>query len=91
MDVEAPWDDSKIIPEKKSLVLPVILRSKPWSCLGVGYTDHTNIKEQLNLKLNLKLKIDAHGKKKVEFKPGRCVWSFSLSQAPSYEAIFMLN
>ena len=63
----------EIIPEKKILALPIILRSKPFWCLGVGYSNHTNIKEQLNLKLNLKLKIDAHGKKKVEFKPGRCV------------------
>ena len=65
--------DRKNIPEKKILALPIILRSKPFWCLGVGYSNHTNIKEQLNLKLNLKLKIDAHGKKKVEFKPRRCV------------------
>ena len=54
-----------ITPEKNFLALPIILRSKPSSCLGVGYTDHTYIKEQLHFKLKLKVKIDAHGKKKV--------------------------
>ena len=51
---------------EKILALPIILRSKPSSCLGVGYTDHTYIKERLHLKLELKVKIDAHGKKKLE-------------------------
>ena len=69
MDVEAPWDNRKIILEKKFLALPIILRSKPFWCLGVGYSNHTNIKEQLNLKLNLKLKIDAHGKKELNSNP----------------------
>ena len=73
---------------EKSLALPIILRSKLLSCLGVGYTDHTYIKEQLHLKLKLKVKIDAHGKKKLESNHHR---SFSLSQASSYEATFMLN
>ena len=58
---------------EKKLALPIILRSKPSSCLGVGYTDHTYIKEQLHLKLKLKVKIDAHGKKEVGTQPGRCV------------------
>ena len=61
MDVEARRDNRKIIPEKKILALPIIMRSKPSSCLGVGYTNHTYIKEQLHLKLKLKVKIDAHG------------------------------
>ena len=65
MDVGAPWDNRKVIPEK-ILALPIIWRSKPSSCLGVGYTDHTYIKERLHLKLKLKVKIDAHGKKKLE-------------------------
>ena len=66
MDVEAPWDNKKIIPEKKILALPIIMRSKPSSCMGVGYTDHTYIKERLHLKLKLKARTDAHGKKKLE-------------------------
>ena len=53
----------EIVPEKKFLALPIILRLKPSSCLGVGYTGHTYIKELLHLKLKLKVKIDAHGKK----------------------------
>ena len=48
-----------IIPEKIFLALPIILRSKPSPCLGVGYTDHTYIKEQLHLNLKLKVKVDA--------------------------------
>ena len=68
MDVEAPRDNRKIIPVKKIMALPITLRSKPSSCLGVGCTDHTYIKEQFNLKLKLKLKvkIDAQDKKKLE-------------------------
>ena len=57
----------EIIPEKKILALPIILRSKPSPCFGVGYTDHKNIKERLHskLKLKVKVKVDAHDIKKV--------------------------
>ena len=48
---------------EKNLDVPIILRSKPSSCLGVGYTGHTYIKERLHLKLKLEVEVDAHVKK----------------------------
>ena len=48
------------------MALPIYMRSKPSSCLGVDYSDQMYIKERLHLKLELKVEINAHGKKKLE-------------------------
>ena len=43
-----------------------------WSTAGGNWSNKVKIYGQ-NLKLKLEVKVNAHGKKKVEFIPGRCV------------------
>ena len=61
MNGRSPMRQQENCSGEKILALSIILRSKPPSCLGVGYTDHTYIKERLHLKLKLKERTDAHG------------------------------
>ena len=43
-----------------------------WSTVGGNWSNKVKIYGQ-NLKLKLEVKVNAHGKKRVEFIPGRCV------------------
>ena len=86
-----PWDfRSTFMRSKSSFVWLRVSYSAPEVSELGAQTWHLSQKQMPNLKLNLKLKINTHGKKKVGTQSGRCVWSFSLSQASSYEVIFML-
>ena len=69
MDVEAPWDNRKLFRRKKFLALPIILRSKPLWCLGVGYSNHTDIR---NSWLEVEFEVEdrcARFKKKLNSNP----------------------
>ena len=61
-----------------------------WSQMTMGQSRGILCGERVfvHLKLKLKVKINAHGGKKNRTQPERCVWSFSLCQASSYEADF---
>ena len=44
INVRVPCDDRKIIPVQNNFALPIFFCSKPSWCLGVGYSNHTNIR-----------------------------------------------